>query len=132
MDDRTMWEDLGIKPPKYDEHKKDIECVKVKCPPMNMYNYNRFNNKPTINGKVLQGDLTSADLGITTGNDLNYVHKQNEASDEWIILHNLGKYPTVSVLDSAGDEVIGDIHYDSLNQITIKFKGAFKGSATLN
>ena len=49
-----------------------------------------------------------------------------------LIVHNLNKYPAVSIIDSAGDEVIGNIHYDSLNQVTITFIGAFKGKATLN
>jgi hypothetical protein len=38
----------------------------------------------------------------------------------------------VTVIDSAGEEVIGNITYDDQNQVTITFSGAFKGSATLN
>jgi len=64
--------------------------------------------------------------------DKNYVYVQNVASNEWIILHDLNKYPSVSIINSAGDEVIGDVHYDSLNQVTITFEGSFKGKATLN
>ena len=64
--------------------------------------------------------------------DKNYVHTQSTSADTWVITHNLGKYPSVTVFDSAGDEVIGDINYNSLNQITITFAGAFKGTATLN
>ena len=60
------------------------------------------------------------------------MHNQTEASDEWIIVHNLNKYPAVSIIDSAGDEVEGNVHYDSLNQVTITFIGSFKGTATLN
>ena len=64
--------------------------------------------------------------------DKNYTHTQTIASAEWEIVHNLNKYPTVAIIDSAGDEVIGDIKYNSINKITISFSGAFKGSATLN
>lgn len=93
-------------------------------------NYNQLENKPQINNITLEGNKTLEDLGII--NDLNYVHTQNTASDTWVIVHNLNKYPSATIINSAGDEVIGDIFYDNLNQITITFKGAFKGKATLN
>lgn len=132
MDERTMWEDLGREKPKHVCNvDNDVHCVDIKCPPGNMYNYNRLKNKPSINGKTLEGDLTSEDLGLEIS-DKNYLHIQKEASTEWVILHNLNKYPSVSVMDSAGEEVIGSVHYDSTNQVTITFVGAFKGSATLN
>ena len=97
----------------------------------NSDNYNKLTNKPKINGVTLEGNKTAEDLGIDVA-DLNYVHNQTEASDEWIIVHNLNKYPAVSIIDSAGDEVEGNVHYDSLNQVTITFIGSFKGTATLN
>lgn len=99
--------------------------------PQSSEDYNVLKNKPSINGVVLKGDKTARELGIEAG-DANYVHKQTESSDEWIIVHQLNKYPSVSVMDSAGDEVEGNVHYDTLNRITITFKGAFKGTATLN
>ena len=64
--------------------------------------------------------------------DKNYLHTQTIASDTWIIVHNLNKYPAVSVMNSAGEEVVGEVTYDNVNQVTIKFVGAFKGIATLN
>lgn len=66
------------------------------------------------------------------GTDKNYLHTQTTASDTWVITHNLNKYPSITVIDSTGAEVIGEIQYDSLNQVTITFAGAFKGFATLN
>lgn len=69
---------------------------------------------------------------INQKQDKNFYFTQTTATDTWVITHNLGKYPSVTVIDSAGTEVVGDINYDSLNQITITFSGAFKGSATLN
>lgn len=64
--------------------------------------------------------------------DKNYVYNQTEATDTWVVVHNLGKYPAVTIIDSSGAEVIGDIYYDNLNQVTITFVGAFKGTATFN
>jgi hypothetical protein len=64
--------------------------------------------------------------------DKTYFHRQTIASDTWVIVHNLNKFPAVTVIDSAGCEVIGDVTYDNENQVTIKFRGGFKGTATLN
>lgn len=69
---------------------------------------------------------------ITVGADKNYLHKQSIPSDEWVINHNLGKYPAVSIMDSAKNEVVGEIIYHNENSLTVKFKGEFSGKATLN
>ena len=44
----------------------------------------------------------------------------------------MNKYPSVNVVDTANDEVTGDVKYNSLNQITISFTAAFSGKAYLN
>jgi hypothetical protein len=95
-------------------------------------NYENLTNLPSINGITLVGNKTTEDLLIERSGDKTYHHKQTTASDTWTIIHNLNKYPSVNVINSAGDEVIGDVIYNDINQITIKFKGSFKGSATLN
>lgn len=62
----------------------------------------------------------------------NYIHNQSTPLDTWVINHNMGKNPSVSVVDSANDEVEGEVKYNSTNQITIKFTAAFSGKAYLN
>lgn len=62
----------------------------------------------------------------------NYVHTQGVPSSEWIITHNLNKYPSVVVEDSTGDEAEGSLFYDSLNVLRIVFSAAFSGRALLN
>lgn len=64
--------------------------------------------------------------------DLRYVHDQMSASATWTIAHNLGKYPSVTVMDSGGSVCEGTIVYDSINQITLTFSAAFAGIAYLN
>ena len=65
--------------------------------------------------------------------DKNFVFEQAIASATWVIEHDLNKYPSVSVVDSAGTMQIPDeIKYDSENQITITFISAFAGKAILN
>lgn len=54
------------------------------------------------------------------------------ASDTWVITHNLFKYVQATVVDTANQVNIGDITYDSLNQITIRFSAPFSGYAYLN
>ena len=46
--------------------------------------------------------------------------------------HKLNKYPSVTVIDSANNEVEGEISYIDLNNITIKFNSSFSGKAILN
>ena len=62
---------------------------------------------------------------------LEYLHPQPQASDTWVISHNLSKRPAVTVVDSTDREVVGDIKYDSDNQITITFSAGFSGEAYL-
>lgn len=66
------------------------------------------------------------------GTDANYVYPQIAPSMVWTITHNLGKYPSVMIVDSGGTTVLGDIEYLSINQIRITFTTAFSGSAYLN
>lgn len=92
--------------------------------------YEKLKNLPLINGVELLGNKSLEDLGIE--NDKNYLHTQTTASEVWQITHNLNKYPSATVIDSAGNEVIGDIEYLDANSLIITFRGAFKGKATLN
>lgn len=91
-------------------------------------NYEDLHNKPSINGVELVGAITSRDLGI----DQTFVYEQNTLSDEWTIDHNLGRFPSVSVIDSAGTVVVGDVRYLNENTIVCSFNAPFIGTAYLN
>lgn len=66
-----------------------------------------------------------------TSGDLNYI--QNFSStDTVVVAHNFDKYPAVTVIDSAGDEVEGSVAHDSLNQLTITFSAPFSGKVICN
>lgn len=60
-----------------------------------------------------------------------FTHNQSSASDTWIITHTLDGFPSVTVVDSAGTVVIGEVKYDSTSQVTISFEAAFAGKAHL-
>ena len=64
--------------------------------------------------------------------DKNYVHTQGISSASWVVTHNLGKYPSVNVIDSANNNIVGSVVYNSINQVTISFAGDTSGTATLN
>ena len=64
--------------------------------------------------------------------DKNYKHTQIQASKTWNIKHNLKKIPSVTIVDSGGNEVIGDVKHLSENELTISFSYEFSGSAILN
>ena len=93
-------------------------------------NYNDLSNKPSINDVLLVGNKTGAELGIV--NDKNFVYVQATSSDIWEITHNLNKYPAVTVVDSGGSVVIGEIVYIDKNNIRITFASAFSGKAYFN
>jgi len=62
----------------------------------------------------------------------NYTHNQSAASSTWTITHNLGFSPAVSVVDSGGNHVIGDVNYVSVNVLTVSFSAPFGGLAYLS
>lgn len=67
-----------------------------------------------------------------SGGDTHYAHNQSVASSAWIINHNLNKYPSVTITDSANDEVEGEVRYNGLNSLTVSFSAPFAGKAYLN
>lgn len=66
------------------------------------------------------------------GASLQFVFEQNVPASTWTVTHTLAKYPSVTVVDSAGTTVEGLVTYDSLDQITITFNASFSGVAYLN
>jgi hypothetical protein len=63
---------------------------------------------------------------------LNFTFTQVTAASSWDITHNLGKFPSVSVVDSAGTNVVGQVDYGDENTLRINFTAAFAGVAYLN
>jgi hypothetical protein len=61
-----------------------------------------------------------------------YTHDQASPSATWTIVHSLGYYPNVAVVDSAGDDVEGLVTYADVNTVTIAFSAAFGGKAYLS
>lgn len=62
----------------------------------------------------------------------SYTHVQSTASDQWVVVHNLSKLCSVTVVDDNNTQVMAEIQYDSDNQVTIKFGAASTGRAFCN
>jgi hypothetical protein len=70
--------------------------------------------------------------------DKHFVFTQASPATAWgegnpkVVNHGLNKYPSVTIVDSAGTRVIGDVQYIDKNNITITFINQFSGKAFLN
>ena len=60
-----------------------------------------------------------------------FVHNQNVSSSSWTISHDLGGFPSVTVVDSANNIVIGDVVYVDQSTVQVSFNGSFSGKAYL-
>ena len=63
---------------------------------------------------------------------VSYEHIQDEVNKDWLIVHNLGFKPNVTVIDSAGTIYEGEIAYTNTNSLTVSFSAAFSGKAFLS
>lgn len=89
---------------------------------------------------TLKGNGTSAaPLGISAlilekikrGGD-TFVFEFDASQTSWTIQHNLGKKPSITVVDSADNVITCEREYIGFNSVKISFNAAFKGTAYLN
>lgn len=87
----------------------------------------------TDTGRLKFGD------GTTNYNSLPYFDSdktfnfvQGVAANIWNIAHNLGKFPSVTIFDSADTPLIGEIEHLNDNNLNINFNKAVSGKAYLN
>ena len=64
--------------------------------------------------------------------DKTFVFTQAVPSATWSITHNLNKFPSVSVVDTANTQVFTIADYIDTNTLTLTFSAAFAGKAYLN
>lgn len=76
---------------------------------------------------ILQTILNNQTVG-----DKHYTHEQVVASSLWIVNHNLNKYPSVTVVDSANTLLLTPYEYINNNTVHIEFNGPFAGKAYIN
>jgi len=64
--------------------------------------------------------------------DKYYRHVQSSPNTVWVIVHNLEKLPSVSIIDSAGNMTFGQVDYLDGTTLTVTFSAAIGGEAYLN
>ena len=112
--------------------------VRVGATVQQINNWNQAYNDSVINFTLSQGTdsvftinrRNSPDLSVTYRS--GYIYNQGVPSDTWVVNHNLNKYPSITVVSSAGEEVEGAVVINSLTQVTLTFCAAFSGKAYLN
>ena len=61
-----------------------------------------------------------------------FIFTQAVAATVWNVNHNLGKFPSITVIDTANTVVTGEYTYIDNNNVTLTFSAAFAGKAYLN
>ncbi len=97
-----------------------------------------------VNSTARHDNLTNRDLpdqhpieAITNLRDIlnrlwTFTYEQGIASDTWTITHNLGRKPSVVVVDSADNVFYPAVQYIDLNTLVVTMNGATTGKAYLN
>lgn len=79
--------------------------------------------------KIEEAFLALEGAGVV---DKTYTHNQPAPAQVWVASHNLQKNPSVTIINSAGDEVEGEVLHNTINQVTITFSAPFSGKAIFN
>ncbi len=61
-----------------------------------------------------------------------FVFTQGAPATVWNIQHNLGKFPSITVIDTGDTVVTGEYTYIDNNNVTLTFSAGFAGKAYLN
>ena len=92
-------------------------------------------NLSNLKGEGVLEDKAFYDFAVFTLSSQDgstFEFDQGVPATTWNITHNLGKYPSASVTDSALNTVYGDVFYNDTNTLTITFNASFGGKAFLN
>ena len=94
--------------------------------------YNASFTPITANGNITADKYYGFAVYPELSADKHFTFTQSTATNTWNITHDLGKFPSVSVVDSGNTIVYGNIDYIDNNSLTITFSAAFGGKAYMN
>ena len=92
-------------------------------------------NLTNIGGNGNVSDLLYYDFAVfqlSSQQSPTFTFNQVVASTTWVINHDLGKFPSITVIDTAGTVVTGEYTYTDNNNVTLTFSAGFAGKAYLN
>lgn len=84
---------------------------------------------PSASVPVNVSNIYAGAINQTT---VSFRYAQAVAATTWVISHNLGYYPNVTIVDSTGAVCEGDLTYTSNNAISITFSQAISGTAYMS
>ena len=89
--------------------------------------------RPSL-GDDLPKDLNKYNAIIVFGGgaDKSYTHTQNSGATTWSVAHNLGKRPSVTVVDVNEIQGYGIVTHTDDNNLTVTFPGNTTGKAYCN
>ena len=93
------------------------------------YDHNKLINRDLPNQHPID---SITDLRDILNKLWTYTYEQGVASAIWEIQHNLGRHPSVVVVDSANSVIEPDVEYVDENNIIVRFVGETTGTAYLN
>lgn len=80
-----------------------------------------------VGGRSITEFYDKTEINLITS---RYTYNQSTAVSDWIVTHNLGRFPSgVTVVDSAGSVIEGSVQFINNNSIKISFNYAFSGIA---
>lgn len=86
----------------------------------------------TGNSNISALQYYSIQIDEVEGFDAHFEFIQGVPATTWDITHNLDKFPSISVVDTADTTVIGSYEYITKNRVILNFSDAFAGRAFLN
>ena len=81
---------------------------------------------------VLNKHYDFAAFTLSDDTDKTFVFTQAVAATTWNIQHNLGKFPSVSVINNNNVVINGEVTYIDNNNVQLNFSAGFTGKAYLN
>lgn len=84
-----------------------------------------------VYGTMTAKTVTDIEAAITEVTDKHFSQSFTN-SDTVTVTHNLGKYPAVTVTNSAHDIVEGSVTYTDLNNLVLTFSSSFTGRVLCN
>lgn len=116
---------------------------------VNVMSYKQYINEPHRYDSLVVGDvyyskpyskvvkqvinnITNLKMVVVGGGDSGYRHQQVSPAAEWLVIHNLNKYPAVTVTGNSGTEMVGVVTFLSPTRLKINFTLPVNGYAECN